>query len=345
MKFDAVIAPNSLKNVTTTAQAIEALGFDGLWTSETAHNPFLPLTLAASSTRRVELGTSIAVAFPRSPMVTAQLAWDLAEQSGGRFILGLGTQVKPHITKRFSTTWDSPGPRLREYILSLRAIWNTFQGNAPLKYRGQFYTFTLMTPFFAPRPIQTPDIPIYIAGVNPYLCRLAGELCQGFHVHPLHTTRYLREVIIPNIEQGAASAGRARADVALTCAIFVVTGANEQEIENGKAPIKQQIAFYGSTPTYQKVLELHGWGQTAVELNNLSRQGRWFDMANLITDDMLHEFAVVAPHDQLAHRVRERYEGLLDRVAYYFPFEPGVNEALWRDAIAVMSDKQAAQLH
>ncbi len=345
MKFDAVIAPGSLSSVTTTAQAIEGLGFDGLWTSETAHNPFLPLTLAASSTRRIELGTSIAVAFPRSPMVTAQLAWDLAEQSGGRFILGLGTQVKPHITKRFSTTWDSPGPRLREYILSLRTIWNTFQRNVPLRYRGQFYTFTLMTPFFTPGPIQTPDIPIYIAGVNPYLCRLAGELCQGFHVHPLHTPRYLREVIIPNIGQGAASAGRARADVTLACAIFVVTGANERAIENAKAPIKQQIAFYGSTPTYQKVLELHGWGETALELNNLSRQSRWFDMANLITDDMLHEFSVVAPHDQLARRVRERYEGLLDRIAYYFPFEPGVNEALWRDAIAVMSDKQTAQPH
>jgi probable F420-dependent oxidoreductase len=341
MKFDAVIAPSSLTKVIATVQAIEALGFDGLWTSETAHNPFLPLALAASSTSRVELGTSIAVAFPRSPMVMAQLAWDLAEQSGGRFILGLGTQVKPHITKRFSTTWDSPGPRLREYILSLRAIWNTFQRNAPLHYRGQFYTFTLMTPFFTPGPIQTPDIPIYIAGVNPYLCRLAGELCQGFHVHPLHTPHYLREVIIPNIEQGAASTGRSRADVALTCAIFVVTGANEQEIENAKVPIKQQIAFYGSTPTYQKVLALHDWGEIALELNNLSRQGRWFDMANLITDDMLHEFAVVAPHDQLARRVRERYEGLLDRIAYYFPFEPGVNEALWRDAIAVMSDKQA----
>jgi probable F420-dependent oxidoreductase len=339
MKFDAVIAPNSLKNVTTTAQAIEALGFDGLWTSETAHNPFLPLCLAASSTSQIQLGTSIAVAFPRSPMVTAQLAWDLAEQSGGRFTLGLGTQVKPHITKRFSATWDSPGPRLREYILSLRAIWNTFQRNAPLNYRGEFYTFTLMTPFFTPGPIQTPDIPIYIAGVNPYLCKLAGELCQGFHVHPLHTARYLREVIIPNIEEGAASTGRTRADVALACAMFVVTGANVQEIENSKAPIKQQIAFYGSTPTYQKVLELHGWGEIAVELNNLSRQGRWIDMANLISDDMLHEFAVVAHHDQLARRVRDRYEGLLDRISYYFPFEPGISEALWRDAIAVMSDK------
>ena len=339
MKFDAAIGPASLKKMTTMAKEIEALGFDGLWSSETAHNPFFSLCLAASSTSRIELGTAIAVAFPRSPMVTAQIAWDLAEQSDGRFILGLGTQVKPHITKRFSSTWDSPGPRLREYILSLRAIWDTFQHNKPLRHKGEFYTFTLMTPFFTPGPISTPGIPIYIAGVNPYLCKLAGELCQGFHVHPFHTTRYIRELILPNIEQGAASAGRSRADVALVCAIFVVTGENAQEIENAKAPIKQQIAFYGSTPTYRPVLELHGWGAVADELNNLSRQGLWFDMATLISDEMLHEFAVVAPREQLARKVRERYEGLLDRVSYYFPFESGVNEALWRDAIAVMSDK------
>ncbi len=196
-----------------------------------------------------------------------------------------------------------------------------------------------MTPFFTPGPIPTPDVPIYIAGVNPYLCRLAGELCQGFHVHPLHTARYLREAIIPNIEQGAASAGRTRADVQLTCAIFVVTGENEQAIENAKGAVKSQIAFYASTPSYESVLELHGWTDVAQQLNNLSRQGRWIEMGALITDDMLNEFAVVAPHDQLARRVRERYAGLLDRIGYYFPFELGVNEALWQDAVKVLSDK------
>src|SRR5512141_1658975 len=181
MKFDAMIAPTSLRQAGPLAQAAESLGFDGLWTAETAHNPFLPLCLAAAHTTRLELGTAISVAFPRSPMVMAQEAWDLAELSGGRFILGLGTQIKAHITRRFSTVWDSPGPRLREYILALRAIWNTFQHNEPLNFRGQFYQFTLMTPFFTPGPIPTPDIPIYIAGVNSYLCQLAGELCQGFH--------------------------------------------------------------------------------------------------------------------------------------------------------------------
>jgi probable F420-dependent oxidoreductase len=339
MKFDATIIPPSLKNVPALAEAVEAMGFDGLWTSETAHNPFLPLTLAAAHTTRLDLGTAIAIAFARSPMVTAQLAWDLAEQSGGRFVLGLGTQVKPHITKRFSATWDSPGPRLREYILAMRAIWDTFQNNVPLNFRGEFYTFTLMTPFFTPGPIATPHVPIYIAGINPYLCHLAGELCQGFHVHPLHTARYIREVILPNIETGAASAGRTRKDISLVCAIFVVTGTDERQIEQAKAAVRMQIAFYASTPTYQTVLELHGWEEIASQLNALSRQGQWAAMGELITDEMLHEFAVIAPQDQLARRVRERYEGLLDRVSYYFPFEPGTNEALWRDAIGVLSDK------
>ncbi len=339
MKFDATIIPASLKDVPALARAVEALGFDGLWTAETAHNPFLPLALAAEHTHRIALGTAIAVAFPRSPMVTAQIAWDLAGQSGGRFMLGLGTQIKAHVVGRFSTAWDSPGPRLRDYILSLRAIWKTFQRNAPLRYAGQFYKFTLMTPFFSPGPIAAPDVPIYIAGVNPYLCKLAGELCQGFHVHPLHTARYLREVILPGIEAGAGSVGRSRADVQLTCAVFVVTGRTAQEIEAAKGAVKSQIAFYSSTPSYRTVLELHGWQATGEQVQQLARQGRWAEMGDLISEDMLNEFAVVAPAEQLARRVRERYEGLLDRVGYYFPYQPGADDALWQDAIANLSDK------
>src|SRR5258708_2354022 len=341
MQFDALFMTSSLKRVPSLAQAAERLGFDGLWMAETAHNPFLPLTLAAAHTSRLSLGTAVAIAFPRSPMVTAQIAWDLADQSDGRFILGLGTQIKAHVTRRFSSVWDSPGPRLREYILALRVIWDTFQTNAPLRFKGEFYTFTLMTPFFTPGPIKAPAIPIYIAGVNTHLCRLAGELCQGFHVHSFHTPRYLREVIIPNIEQGAASASRTRADVRLNSAIFVVTGKDEQEIENNKAPVKQQIAFYGSTPSYQTVFELHGWQNVGEALTLRSKQGRWSDMADLITDDILHEFAIVAPHDQLARRVRERYAGLLDRIGYYHPFEPGVMDEVWQDAVSVLSDKSS----
>lgn len=336
MKFDATLQYSSLNQVPELARQAEQFGFDGLWTTETAHNPFLPLTLAASTTQKLMVGTGIAIAFPRSPMVTAQLAWDLAEQTNGRFALGLGTQIKTHITRRFSTVWDKPVARLRDYVLSMREIWNTFQNNTPLKYTGEYYQFSLMTPFFNPGPIRTPDIPIYIAGVNEALCQLAGELANGFHVHPFHTPRYLREVILPNITAGAESVGRTRADVATNCAVFVVTGDTDEEIENAKFQIKSQIAFYASTPSYRAVLDLHGWGDLEDKLNPMSKRGEWLEMAASISDEMLNEFAVVAPPSELAARVKERYDGLLDRVGYYFPFVPGERDTLWHDAIRVI---------
>ena len=339
MKFDVTIFPQNLNIVPVIARQVEAYGFSALWTSETAHNPFLPLTHAAAATERIELGTAIAVAFPRSPMVTAQIAWDLAAQSNGRFILGLGTQVKPHIEKRFSTPWTAPTPRLREYIESLRAIWNSFQTNAPLRYRGKEYQFTLLTPFFSPGPIEQPNIPIYIAGVNEHLCRLAGEMCQGFHVHAFHTPRYLRELVIPNVERGAQKTGRTRDDCALACAVFVITGKNAQEIKDNAGMVKAQIAFYASTPSYKHVMDMHGWGDLADRLNAMSREGRWGEMGDLISDDMLAEFAVLAPVDELAHTVKARYEGLLDRVGYYFAFVPEEQEReiVWRGAAEVFA--------
>jgi len=337
MKFDVTIFPDNLNMATETARRVEEYGFDGLWTAETAHNPFLPLTHAAAATHRIKLGTAIAVAFPRSPMVTAQIAWDLAEQSQGRFILGLGTQIKAHITKRFSTEWSAPVPRLREYIEAMRAIWSTWQHNTPLRYTGEHYRFTLMTPFFAPNPMLYWNIPIYIAGVNEGLCRLAGELCQGFHVHSFHTVRYLKECIIPNIEIGLKRANREPGDVALACAIFVVTGRNEDEMRNNTVSVKSQIAFYASTPSYRAVMDLHGWGEIAERLNQMTREGRWMELWELVSDEMLDEFAVVGASDELAHKVKARYEGLLDRVGYYWPFKPEeVDKAyLWESAAKV----------
>jgi probable F420-dependent oxidoreductase len=339
MLFDVTIFSTHLNGAGELARQVEEAGFAGLWTAETAHNPFLPLTHAAASTNRISLGTAIAVAFPRSPMVVANIAWDLAEQSKGRFILGLGTQVKPHITKRFSTEWSAPMPRLREYIQSLRAIWDTWQNSVPLRYTGEHYRFTLMTPFFAPDPMPYSDIPIYIAGVNEALCRLAGETCQGFHVHAFHTARYLRELIIPNIEAGAEKAGRSRADVKLTCAVFVVTGRNAEESQNNAIMAKSQIAFYASTPSYAKVMELHGWQEVATRLNAMSREGRWAEMWQEISDEMLNEIAVVAPPDELPYKLKERYTGLLDRVGYYFPFVPGDEDKriIWEYAAKVFS--------
>lgn len=322
MKFDVTIFPDDLNKAAAIARSVEDLGFDGLWTSETGHNPFLPLTHAAGATSRINIGTAVAIAFPRSPMVTAQIAWDLAAQSKGRFLLGLGTQVKQHITKRFGMDWTPPVPRLREYIEAMRAIWASFQTGTPLRYLGEQYKLTLLTPFFSPGAISDPDIPIYIAGVNDGLCRLAGELCQGFHVHPFHTLRYLNDLIIPSIEQGAAKAGRSRSDVALSCAIFVVTGHNQEEIKNNSVYVRSQIAFYASTPSYSSVMEMHGWMDLHERLNLMSREGRWYEMGDLISDDMLNAFAVVAPVDELALAVKARYAGLLDRIGYYFPFIP-----------------------
>lgn len=339
MKFDVTIFPEDLNTVGNLARAVEDSGFSGLWTAETAHNPFLPLTHAAAHTQRINLGTAIAVAFPRSPMVVANIAWDLAEQSKGRFILGLGTQIKAHITKRFSAEWGPPVPKLREYIESMRAIWSTWQNGTPLRYEGEHYKFTLMTPFFAPNAMPYADIPIYIAGVNEGLCRLAGELCQGFHVHAFHTPRYLRELILPNIEAGAAKAGRKREDISLNCAIFVVTGKTDEEIQNNAILVKSQIAFYASTPSYEAVLEMHGWQEIGQRLNLMSRAGRWAEMWQEISDEMLEEFAVVAPEADLARKVKDRYTSLLDRIGYYFPFKPEENDrqALWQDAAKVFT--------
>ncbi len=337
MKFDVTIFPQGLNEAAGLARAVEDYGFDGLWTAETAHNPFLPLTHAAGATSRIMLGTAIAVAFPRSPMVTAQLAWDLAAQSNGRFILGLGTQIKAHIVHRFSTPWSAPVPRLREYIEALRAIWQSWQTGGPLRYQGEQYKFTLMTPFFSPGPISQPDIPVYIAGVNEGLCRLAGELCQGFHVHSFHTPRYLREVIIPAVEAGAQQAGRRRSDISLNCAVFVVPGRDDQEIRSSAALVRSQIAFYASTPSYAAVMDLHGWSDVRAELTQMAREGRWHEMGDRISDDMLAEFAVIGAPEELAHKVQQRYAGLLDRVGYYFPFDPHDSERqmLWKNAAAV----------
>lgn len=330
MQFDVAIAPDDLNVVPAIAQAAEALGVGALWTVETSHNPFLPLALAAHATRRVELGTGIAVAFPRSPMVTAQIAWDLAAQSGGRFILGLGTQVKAHITRRFGIAWDSPGPRMRDYLLALRAIWQAWQTGEKLEYRGPFYHHTLMTPFFAPPPIDQPAIPLYIGGVGPYLCRLAGELCQGLHVHPFHTPAYLREVIVPQVVAGAAEAGRTRADVQLTCAIIVATGETPEELERAKDAARQQVAFYASTPSYQGVLEQAGRAELAATLQSHARHSRWAELTAEIDDELLEQCAVVGSYEALPYLVRERYAGLLDRVMYYMPFVPGEHAALWK---------------
>ncbi|HEU4322225.1 MAG TPA: TIGR03617 family F420-dependent LLM class oxidoreductase [Roseiflexaceae bacterium] len=332
MKFDAALTQETprLADAAAIAQAAEQIGFAGIWTQETQHNPFLPLAQAAAGTSRIELGTAVAIAFARSPMVTAQLAWDLQALTRGRFVLGLGTQVKPHIERRFGMPWEAPVAKLRDYLQAMRAIWNSWQTGERLAYRGKFYEHTLMTPFFNPGPIDHPHIPVYIAGVNEGLARLAGELCDGFHVHPFHTIRYLEQVVRPQVAAGATEAGRTLADVALTSSVFVITGPNSAAMEATRQMARQQIAFYASTPTYRVVLECHGWEGVGEELSRLAKSGEWAAMGRLITDEMLEVFAVEAPLDRLGAALKRRYTGALDRIACYLPYMPGELDDAWR---------------
>ncbi len=337
MKFDVTVFAEDLNAAGPLARQVEDLGFDGLWVAEAAHNPFLPLAHASLETRRISLGTAIAVAFPRSPMKMAQTAWTLAEQSQGRFILGLGTQIKPHITKRFSAKWGKPVRQLREYIEALRAIWQSFQTGDRLNYQGEYYRFSMSSSSFAPDPMAYHQIPLYIAGVNTGLASLAGELCDGFHVHSFHTPHYLREVLLPAFQAGRER-GAIKQPLTLSCAVFVVTGEDDAAIEESKMLTKSQIAFYASTPSYRRVLELHGWDDLIPRLNALLRRNRWDDMHQLISDEMLREFAIVAAPDELPYVLRERYDGLLDRAGFYFPFEPGDSSKriIWHQAAKAM---------
>lgn len=338
MRFEVSILSEDLNAVGEVARRVEADGFDGLWLAETANNPFLPLAQATLATERISLGTAVAIAFPRSPMLMAQTAWDLAQQSRGRFLLGLGTQVKPHIEKRFSARWGKPVQQLREYIEALRAIWRSFQTSEPLNYHGEYYNFSLLPPDFAPPPMPWHDIPIYIAGVNTGLARLAGETCAGFHVHSYHTARYLREALLPAFRQGRAKS-QLREPLQLSSAVFVVTGDNQAQLEASKTMTKSQIAFYASTPSYRPVLELHDWADLTPRLNALLRRGKWNELHTLISDDMLAEFAIIAPPEELPFRLRERYEGLLDRAGFYFPYD--ISDAskgqVWRHAAKAMA--------
>ena len=266
-------------------------------------------------------------------MVVAQTAWDLQDLSEGRFILGLGTQVKAHIKRRFSMPWERPVARLREYILALRAIWHSFQTEEPLNFEGEFYGHTLLTPFFDPGPIEHPGIPVYVAGVNTRLATLAGELCDGFHVHPFHSPEYVRRTVRPAITVGAEKAGRDPAEIELATSVFVVTGYKRVEIEDQRERMRAQISFYASTPTYRTVLEAHGWEEVGERLGKLARDGQWRAMPELITDEMLRAFAIEAAPEEVGPALKERYKGLIDRVALYTPFVPGRQDDFWRTTL------------
>ncbi len=333
MKFDAILQADTSQQIVAVASAAEGIGFDCLWASETNHDPFLQLVLAADYTSSIQLGTAIAVAFARSPMHTAYVAWDMVRYSEGRFILGLGTQIQAHIERRFAMPWGHPTARLREYILALRHIWDVWQNGGRLNFRGEFYKLTLMAPFFNPGPIPHPVIPIYIAGVNQKLCELAGELADGFHVHPFHSEAYLRDRIRPWVAEGAAAAGRTLADVELSTTVFAVAGDTDAARATAREAVRQQVSFYASTPSYRPVLELHGWGELGDQLGRLAIRQRWEEMPALVTDDMVAAFAVEGAWAEIGQRIHERYDGLLDRVALYLPFVPGERDENWRQVL------------
>jgi probable F420-dependent oxidoreductase len=319
VKLDRIEVQISLAGAGDLARDIEAAGYSGLWVGETNREPFLPLALAAEHTERIELGTSVAVAFARSPMTVANAGWDLQGYSGGRFRLGLGSQIQAHIEKRFSMPWSQPAARMREFIAALHAIWDCWQDGTKLDFRGEFYQHTLMTPFFNPGPCEFGRPPVFLAAVGDLMTEVAGEMADGLFVHGFCTERYLREHILPTLDRGRA---RRSAPGAFEIAYpaFVVVGETEEELASADKAVRKQIAFYGSTPAYRKVLDLHGYGELQTELNLLSKRGEWDAMGNLIDDTLLDAFAVVGAPSAVAAGLQQRYGDVVDRISLYMPY-------------------------
>lgn len=330
MKIDGGIS-FTLDGAAATAKEAEAAGYTGAFTAETSHDPFLSLAIAAEHTETLELGTSIAVAFARNPMTVANTAWDLQSFSEGRFILGLGSQIKPHITKRFSMEWSNPAPRMKEFVQALNAIWDTWQEGEPLAFKGDFYSHTLMTPMFSPEPIPAGKPKVFLAAVGEYMTKVAGEVCDGWISHGFTTASYLEDISVPALHAAADAAGRDRSEVEVSLPAFIVTGETEEDMAKANLATRKQVAFYGSTPAYRKVLEHHGWGDAQTELNRMSKQGEWDAMAEVIDDTMLDAFAVVAEPDKVAGELLTRYGHLVDRLTFYAPY--GTNPSLWGGVI------------
>jgi probable F420-dependent oxidoreductase len=312
---------SDLAKAADQARVQEELGFDGIWAAETNHDPFLALTLAAEHTSTIELGTGIAVAFARSPMTLAQTAYNLNAFAEGRFLLGLGSQIKPHITRRFSMPWSHPAARMREFVLAMQAIWTSWEEGSKLDFRGDFYEHTLMTPFFNPGANGFGAPRVFLAAVGELMTKVAGEVCDGMLCHGFTTESYLREVTSRALAEGFEASGRTRADIQLSLPAFVVTGTTEEEMAAAATGVREQIAFYGSTPAYRGVLEHHGWGDLQPELNALSKQGEWKQMGTLIDDDILEAFAVVAEPDRVGDELLRRFGDLVDRVSFYAPYQ------------------------
>jgi probable F420-dependent oxidoreductase len=319
MKIDAGGYCSTVDQAGSAAQAAERAGYDGWWAVETQIDPFLGCTVAAERTERIALGTGIAVALARNPMTVALQANDLQALSQGRFVLGLGSQIRPHIIHRYSMPWSRPAARMREFVLAIRAIWNTWATGAPLRFRGEFYTHTLMTPFFDPGPNRHGNPPIMLGGVGPLMTEAAGEVADGLLCHPFCTERYLREATLPALERGRARAGSTLEGFEISGPSMIVAADSEDERAAGVEAVREQIAFYGSTPAYRRVLELHGWGELQDRLAGRAQRGEWDRLPGLIDDEVLHTFAIVGTPEEAMAEIRRRYGGLITRIALTLP--------------------------
>ena len=336
MKIDCLVPAAPPAEIATRARELEASGFDCAWTFEATNDAFFPLAYAAAATNRLEIGTNIAVAFARTPFAMAQTAWDLQRYSNGRFRLGLGTQVRAHIERRFSAAFDHPAARVTDYIRCIHAIWDTFQNKTRPNYQGPFYQFKLINPFFDPGPIEHPKIPIYLAGVNPRMCHAAGEIADGFHVHPMHSAGYLRDVVRPALDAGAKTRNLSVTDLELYSPVFVITGETQAEIDAMTAKVRSQVSFYGSTPSYAAVLEYHGYHELGKRLGALMREGKMDEMAREVPDALLEHVAVIGKPGEIGSLIKQRYTGLLDRVSLYMTMGGDGQFTRWSELVTAV---------
>ncbi len=319
MKVDAHLTPD-WNLIPEHIKKLESQGYDGVGTAEMNHDPFMPLLLAAEHSEKIEIATGIAVAFARSPMILANLGHDLNAYSKGRFTLGLGSQIRPHITKRFSMQWGSPAPQMRELIQAMRAIWANWYEGEPLRFEGKYYNHTLMTPAFTPENKEYGPPKVTLAAVGPIMTEVAGEVADGLIIHPFSNEKYIREVTLPAVDRGLAKSGRSREDFEISYTPFIISGKDEATFEKEKAAAKNRIAFYGSTPAYKNVLGVHGWGEMQIELNAMSKEGKWQEMGELITDDILNVFGVMDEPKNIVGEIKSRYSDIVDRTSGGFGF-------------------------
>lgn len=315
MHVSMTVPTEDLNDVRTLYPALEEIGYDRAFSFEAKHDPFIPLAVAGEHTSRIELGTAIAIAFARTPMTLANVAWDLQTTTRGRFVLGIGTQIRPHITQRFSMPWSKPAARLRELVLGIRAIWNAWEHDTPLDFKGEFYTHTRMIPAFNPGPNPFGPPRILTGGFGPKMTAVAGEVADGFLVHPVNSRRSLLELTLPALAEGAARSGRTVNDLEVVCVTIVVTGRDEREFEHSREAVRKQLAFYGTTPAYQSVFDLHGFGDLHPRLKDMARQSRWDEMAGLIDDELIEAIAVVGEPHEIAPLIRQRLDGISDHVS------------------------------